>query len=695
MVLNSNMTRRRLLGTTGMLLASATWIHANSLEKQALLKLWDEWKADWRWMEKRTTDLGWKVTPLRIGPPASELQVRVLESRFGFPVPSQLRAVLTQLSGEVEFGWYVPSHLHSMERDEMPTMSFNRGDIWSLSHIEQMAIPIFLEWKKDLASQDLSEAPNKPEMWEHQFPFYNLINGDWLTIDTSDADPEKQPVRYFSHDLEMIHGLAVAPNFFTFMTQMSKLGLAGTEWASWMRFSRGQVNDTFYLDADTPGAKGWLAWIRRDTNGTEPDEPPIVVVEETVADVALLKAARANSLLGVNAALLAGAKPDCVPASQRLMEEMVWGEEFYTAISYAIRNNNTAMIERLLQVGATLNTRLLPLNVAVKEGSLTTVRWLIEHGARVNGWKNQRYWPLHDLVVTRSVVASMTLEEYHDTLRKSYSVSGSSLDSEIEKQLKWHISRADYIQMLEALLAAGADPDARWDNGLTMLAWGGDVTAKVLLAHGADPNIRDTRGATPLHFARTGEKVRLLVGAGADINALEVSPDVENSSGYTPLQSALLTQKLSGDSPITALLELGADPKRLSADGRTTLAYCFDEVSFKMISARGVDPMTLQPGRQTLLHNLTSHHWLPRQTFPNEVAFMDFLMGLGIDINARDDKGRTMLHYAAEREENEGSKPNYESVIARGADKNIADNDGKRPFDLVAGSLVDIRAVLK
>jgi len=678
-----------------MFLASSTYLHANPLEKQALLKLWDKWKADWRRMEKRATDLGWQVTPLRIGPPASELQVRAIEIQFGLPVPSQIRAVLTELSGEVEFGWYVPSHLHSMEKDEMPTMSFNRGAIWSLEHMEQMAIPIFLDWKKDLASQDLSEAPNRPEMWERQFPFYNLVNGDWLTIDTSDADPEKQPVRYFSHELEMIHGLALAPNFYTFMTQMSKLGLAGTEWASWMRFSRGQVNDTFYLNADTPGAKAWLAWTGRNMNGSEPDEPPVAVVEKTIADVALLKAARANSLLGVNAALLAGAKPDCVPASQRMMEEMVWGEEFYTAISYAIRNNNTAMIERLLQVGATLNTRLLPLNVAVKESSLATVRWLIEHGARINGWKNQRYWPLHDLVVSRGVVASMTLEEYHDTLKESYDVGGSSLRSEIEKQLKWHISHADYIKMLEALLEGGAYPDARWDNGLTMLAWGDDAAAKVLLAHGADPNIRDTRGSTPLHYARTGAKVRLLVGAGADINALEVAPNEENVVGYTPLQSALLTGKLTGDSPITALLELGADPKRHSADGRTTLAYCFDEMSFKLIAARGVDPMTLQPGRQTLLHNLTSHHWLPRQTFPSEVAFLDFLIGLGIDINARDDRGRTMLHYAAQNEAYEASAPNYEAVIVRGGDKNIKDNDGKRPFDLVAESLADVRAMLR
>lgn len=164
---------------------------------------------------------------------------------------------------------------------------------------------------------------------------------------------------------------------------------------------------------------------------------------------------------------------------------------------------------------------------------------------------------------------------------------------------------------------------------------------------------------------------------------------------YTPLQAALLSGKLDGNSPITALLELGADATLADADGRSTLAYCCDEDLFRLITAKGIDPLALQPGKQTLLHNLTCYHWLPRQQFPKEVAFLDFLLGLGIDINARDEKGRTMLHYAAEREDYDEAGPNYELVIARGADKHITDNDGKRPFDLVAKSLKKVRTLLK
>jgi ankyrin repeat protein len=228
-----------------------------------------------------------------------------------------------------------------------------------------------------------------------------------------------------------------------------------------------------------------------------------------------------------------------------------------------------------------------------------------------------------------------------------------------------------------------------------MLTWGDNATAKILLAHGASPNIRDIHGKTPLHSARTGDKVRLLVAGGADINALAISPDGERGMSYTPLQAALLSKTLDGDSPITALLELGADATLTDAEGRSTLAYCSDRDAFELIMAKGVDPLALQPGKQTLLHNLTCYHWLPRQQFPNEVAFLDFLLSLGIDINARDKKGRTMLHYAAEQEGYDDAGPNYELVMARGADKHIKDNDGKRPFDLVAKSLKDVRNLLK
>lgn len=77
------------------------------------------------------------------------------------------------------------------------------------------------------------------------------------------------------------------------------------------------------------------------------------------------------------------------------------------------------------------------------------------------------------------------------------------------------------------------------------------------------------------------------------------------------------------------------------------------------------------------------------------MAFLDFLLSLGIDINARDARGRTLLHYAAEQESNDESAPNYALVLARGADKTIKDNDGKRAVDLFAASLQTVRAALR
>jgi ankyrin repeat protein len=655
-------------------------------------QLWHQWQQNWRWMEALAKSRQWDVSPLRIAPPATETEIAVFEARHGMKVPAQLRELLRRYSRHVAFGWDIPNHLQPMEQQRLPDSSANRGAIWDLGHIEQYALPNFAALKRDLAAKDISEAPNRPELWEKQFPFYWLPNGDVLTIDMKLTDGTQQPVRYFSHQTEMIHGLALAPDFFTYMTEMSKLGHAGSEWWSMMPFGDHQTNDTLYLRADSRGGKAWLAWLAKDPAAVAADEPPLTIVETSQADRALLLAARSNSIAGVSAALASGAQPNCVFKSEWRLETMAFDEEYHTAITYAVRYNNTDMIERLLMAGATLNTRRLPLNEAVKSSSLETVEWLIAKGARVNGWNGQRYWPLHDLVVTRGVEAAMTKDEYAQSIKEN---GWPTEPSEIADKLARHIDGATYDKMLEALLKAGAQPDAPWDNGLTMLMWGGVATAQQLLKFGANPNARNVHGWTALHAPRTPDKVRLLVAHGADIDARATPPTADGSRPATPLQFALADSRTNGLAWTKTFLELGADPHRTDGAGRTSLAYCFNVAAFKLMQSYGLDPKALLPGRQTLLHNLVTMSHAPRATFPEEIAFLDFLLGFGLDINARDDQGRTLLHYPAEREGYPEAAPNYTLLLKRGADPSIQDNSGKYPYDLVAKSLGKIRTVLK
>ncbi len=58
-------------------------------------------------------------------------------------------------------------------------------------------------------------------------------------------------------------------------------------------------------------------------------------------------------------------------------------------------------------------------------------------------------------------------------------------------------------RIMELLLAAGADPNAKCDMGLTPLHWASTpAVARILLANGADPRIRDTKGRTALEYHR-------------------------------------------------------------------------------------------------------------------------------------------------------------------------------------------------
>ncbi|HEU4892417.1 MAG TPA: ankyrin repeat domain-containing protein [Vicinamibacterales bacterium] len=119
------------------------------------------------------------------------------------------------------------------------------------------------------------------------------------------------------------------------------------------------------------------------------------------------------------------------------------------------------------------------------------------------------------------------------------------------------------------LVAAGADVEAQNELGNRPLhlsaSYGHPTVTKLLLARGAAVGARDRGGKTPLHAAAFGlgdqsridariEVARLLIGAGADVNARQPG------SGFTPLRYARSYE--SRNSAMAALLLThGADPR--------------------------------------------------------------------------------------------------------------------------------------
>ena len=86
--------------------------------------------------------------------------------------------------------------------------------------------------------------------------------------------------------------------------------------------------------------------------------------------------------------------------------------------------------------------------------------------------------------------------------------------------------------------------------------------AVFLLDAGADPNARNDEGITPLHLAAYPEMVELLVRRGAEIN-------VRSNNGQTPL----LVQVAEAEriAVMEALLRLGADAEATDQRGQSAL----------------------------------------------------------------------------------------------------------------------------
>jgi hypothetical protein len=129
----------------------------------------------------------------------------------------------------------------------------------------------------------------------------------------------------------------------------------------------------------------------------------------------------------------------------------------------------------------------------------------------------------------------------------------------------WHAAESGHLELVNLLLAAGADPNFKSRGGETALltaAWHCKVAiAKVLIAHGADVTAADGSGETALILSSQtcsdGEMTQLLLDSRAD-------PNAKTTNGVTALMAAernpLVAQKL---------LSAGADPAAKDEYGHT------------------------------------------------------------------------------------------------------------------------------
>ena len=106
-----------------------------------------------------------------------------------------------------------------------------------------------------------------------------------------------------------------------------------------------------------------------------------------------------------------------------------------------------------------------------------------------------------------------------DVLAIMLEKGGPGIKEQVNEAL-WHAAYRGSVDMVDMLLAAGADAMAYGSKSLTMAAFGGNPTVvHKLLAAGADPTARESKALITACGLKNAEIVSILIDAGADVKA--------------------------------------------------------------------------------------------------------------------------------------------------------------------------------
>lgn len=231
-----------------------------------------------------------------------------------------------------------------------------------------------------------------------------------------------------------------------------------------------------------------------------------------------------------------------------------------------------------------------PLDGALEGLSRDVALYLLDHGADPNAGREKRGFGYRKADSPLAYAAQTHMYE----AAKRMIARGADVherQGNRRREAIFDAAGANDTAMVQLLLSAGANPNARDESGATPIfaaarqaeadsfereyrgedgvfgkpVINGNFSAlETLVAHGADVNARDFSGNTALHDLYCNvPAMKALIRLGAN-------PNIANAKGQTPLFDNLVRKCEEG---VLALLEAGANPDVKDAGGRTPRDY--------------------------------------------------------------------------------------------------------------------------